>query len=341
MTQITSISVSGPTYGLGHTSRQQALLDTAKFEGWSTSHLVIRELDPLYPQLDELLNVAKNSSCLVVDLDPRFVEKYKASLNSYLGDPSLESLHKIVIDAKSNFPIRNMLNDIQIGLAIHPYGSLGARRAGSESTGFGYSIFSKSLQRVRDKKSYSVSDEQNILVSCGGSDPMNISSFYLSALSKFSSSNLNIKLVIGNFFSDVQIEKIQEIAKNTTHMVELLYSPSNLDEAFAFSDLSFVTGGLTRNESMFCGACTVVVDINQEQWESTELFASQDAVISLGLFKSKGKGREELLALDLISSILNDHDRQKTLIENAKLCFPRNGASKVLAEIGDLCQKYL
>ncbi|MDF2422574.1 MAG: hypothetical protein OPY06_06145, partial [Nitrosopumilus sp.] len=313
--------------------------DTARFERWNTFHLAIRELDPLFSQLDELLKVAKYSSCLIIDLDPRFVEKYKSSLNLYLGHPSLEFLHKIVIDAESNFPIMNMLNDIKIGLAIHPYGSLGTRRAGKESTGFGYSIFSRSLQNVRDKKSYSVSNEQNVLVSCGGSDPMNISSFYLSALGEFSDSRLNIKLVIGEFFSDAQISKLQQLAKNISHPVEILNSPANLDEAFAFSDLSFVTGGLTRNESMFSGVCTVVADINQEQLESTKLFASQGAVISLGLLKFGGKGREEPLALELIRSILSNRERQKILIENAKLCFPENGASNVLAEIGEVCLK--
>lgn len=339
MTHITSISISGPTYGIGHTSRQEALLDTARFEGWNTFHLVIRELDPLFSQLDELLKVAKYSSCLIIDLDPRFVEKYKLILSTYLGDPRLDSLHKIVIDAESDFPIKNMLNDIQIKLAIHPYGSLGVTTNGKESTGFGYSIFSKGLQNVRDKKSYSVGNEQNILVSCGGSDPMNISSFYLRALGEFSGSKLNIKLVVGKFFSEAQIQRIQQLTKDISHPVEILRSPSNLDEAFAFSDLSFVTGGLTRNESMFTGVCTVVTDINQEQLKSTKLFQSQDAVISLGLLESGRKGRDDPLTLELITSILSNRERQKILIENAKICVSGNGAVKVLAEIGEVCLK--
>ena len=53
--KITSLSISGPTYGIGHTSRQHALLEAAQFEGWKTSHFVINELNPLLPQLDELL----------------------------------------------------------------------------------------------------------------------------------------------------------------------------------------------------------------------------------------------------------------------------------------------
>jgi spore coat polysaccharide biosynthesis predicted glycosyltransferase SpsG len=337
--QITSLSISGPTYGIGHTSRQHALLEAAKSVGWKTSHLVIRELDPLLPQLDELFKAAKESSCLVIDLDPRFVEKYKLSLNICLGGVPFDSVHKFVIDADSNFPIQNILNMVHFEVAIHPYGSIGFKTNGKNLSGFGYSIFSKTLQDVRDRKSYSTRSEQNVLISCGGSDPMNISSFYLRALDEFSDSKLNIKLVIGQFFSAPQIQKLQLQAKNISHQVEILDSPSNLDDAFAFSDVSFVTGGLTRNESMFSGVCTVVADINQEQFESTNLFASRDAVISLGLLKSDGSGREKSVALEQITSILSNRKRQKILIENAKVCFPENGASRVLAEIGDVCLK--
>jgi spore coat polysaccharide biosynthesis predicted glycosyltransferase SpsG len=337
--KITSLSISGPTYGIGHTSRQQALLESAKFEGWETSHLVIRELDPLLPQLNELFEATKDSKCLVIDLDPRFVEKHKLSLNTCLGGIPFDSVHKFVIDADSNFPIRNMLNTVQFKFAIHPYGSLGCKTNGKELSGFGYSIFSRTLQYVRNTKSYSTIDEQNILVTCGGSDPENISSFFLRALDEFSDSKLNIKLVIGRFFSAAQIEKVQFQAKSISHQVEILDSPLSLDEALAFSDISFVTGGLTRNESMFSGVCTVVADINQEQFESTSLFASRDAVVSLGLLKSDGSGREEQAAVEQIRSILGNRERQKILIENAKVCFPENGASRVLAEIGDVCLK--
>lgn len=339
--QITSLSISGPTYGIGHTSRQHALLEAAKSVGWKTSHLVIRELDPLSPQLDQLFKVAKDSSCLIVDLDPRFVEKHKLSLNACLGGIPFDSVHKFVIDSDSNFPIRNMLNTVQFKVATHPYGSLGCQTNGKESSGFGYSIFSKTLQDVRNTKSYSTINSQNILVTCGGSDPLNISLFYLRALTDFSDSKLNIKLVIGQFFTEAQVEKIQLQVKSISHRVEILDSPLSLDEAFAFSDISFVTGGLTRNESMFSGVCTVVTDINQEQFKSTNLFASRDAVISLGLLKSGGAGREELAAIEQIKTILSNRERQKILIENASMCFPENGASRVLAEIGDVCLKQI
>lgn len=339
MSRIVSLSISGPTYGIGHTSRQQALLEQAELEGWKTLHLVITELDPILPQLNELLGVASYSTCLVIDLDPRFVEKHKFDLIKILSDSRLECVQKIVFDSKSNFPIRNLLNTINFELGIYPFGNLGQRKSRKELLGFGYSIFTKSLQDIRNTKVYSNKKVQNVLVSCGGSDPLNFTSFYLRTLDDYSESELNIKLIIGRFFSEVLVREIRRLADLNSHKVEIVQSPLNLNDAFAFSDISLVTGGLTRNESMFCGVCTVVADLNQEQFESTNLFASKNAVVGLGVLRSDGVNRKESAAMAQIRSILSNHERQITLIENAKLCFPENGASRVLAEIGDVCLK--
>ena len=60
MNQITSLSVNGPTYGIGHTVRQRSLLETARSEGWQTREIVINELDPLIQQLTENWQYVKN-----------------------------------------------------------------------------------------------------------------------------------------------------------------------------------------------------------------------------------------------------------------------------------------
>ena len=97
-----------------------------------------------------------------------------------------------------------------------------------------------------------------------------------------------------------------------------------------------VTGGLTRNESMFAGVCTVVTDINTEQMKYTKLFSEKDAVATLGILDPQDNTWFEFYAKDIITGILNDRSRQKILIKNAKNCFPSNGASRVLAEISVL-----
>lgn len=339
MNQITSVSINGPSYGIGHASRQRSLLEIAKFEGWQISEIIIDELAPLVQQLTRLWKVVKDSDCLVIDLDPRFVQKHYSELNDFIGDKGLERIHKVVIDAGPNFPIREILNKVKFDLAIYPYGAIEAIAKGSELSGFGYSIFPKGLQDIRKAKSYTLNEKQNVLISCGGSDPSNITLLYLETLKHFSANNLNIKVVIGKFFSNSQIENILKLVTDFPHEVNVLYSPLSLEKVFEFADISFVTGGLTRNESMFSGVCTVVTDINQEQFKSTRLFAEKDAVVSLGIPEVEDKRRGEFFAKEIIFSILSDRKRQKTLIKNAKLCFPNNGALHVLAEMSVLCLK--
>ncbi len=339
MSQITSLSINGPTYGIGHASRQRSLLETAKLEGWQIRELVINESELLLPQLVRLWQGVKDSNCLVIDLDPRYVKNHYLELNDFLGDKELKDIHKVVMDVGSNFPIREFLNRVKFDLAIYPYGAIGTRAKGSELAGFGYSIFHKGLQNVRNTKSYTLSEKQNVVISCGGSDSSNVTSLYLEVLKHFSVTKLHVKVVIGEFFSKTQTEKILNLVSGIPHEVEILYSPLSLEKAFEFADISFVTGGLTRNESMFSGVCTVVTDINDEQAKSTKLFIEKDAVVSLGILDSRGKRQGKLFAKDMIISILNNRKRQKVLIENAKRCFPSNGASKILAEIGVVCMK--
>ena len=90
---------------------------------------------------------------------------------------------------------------------------------------------------------------------------------------------------------------------------------------------------------MFSGVCTVVTDINAEQSKYTTLFSERDAVVTLGILDPQDNRWVELYAKDVIAAILSNRNRQKVLIENAKHCFPSNGASRVLAEISVLCLK--
>lgn len=340
MNQITSLSVNGPTYGIGHTVRQRSLLETARSEDWQTSEIVINELDPLMEQLIKNWKYVKDSNCLVIDLDPRFVESNSFELNKFFSKNDFRLISKVLIDSKPNFPIKKILNRVQFNLTICPYGTFESRVKADEITGFVYSIFPKSLECIRNKKSLTSFGKLNVVISCGGSDPANISLLYLRILKNFSIAELHIQIVIGEFFSQNQIKNILEIVNELPHEVEVLYSPLSLEQAFEFADVSLVTGGLTRNESMFAGVCTIVTDINEEQSKYTKWFSERDAVIALGILDPQENTWVEFHAKDLVTAILSNRERQQVLAKNAKNCFPSNGALRVLSEISIVCSKW-
>jgi spore coat polysaccharide biosynthesis predicted glycosyltransferase SpsG len=337
MNQITSLSVSGPTYGIGHTVRQRSLLETARSEGWQTSEIIINELEPLVEQLIKNWKYFKNSNCLVIDLDPRFAKSNFFELDKFFNNNDFKLICKVLIDSKPNFPIKNTLNQVHFNLTICPYGTSESRVKADEISGFVYSIFPKSLERIRNNKSLSLSGKLNVVISCGGSDPANISLLYLRILKSFSVAKLHIQIVIGKFFSQNQIKNILEIVHELPHNVEVLYSPLSLEQAFEFADVSLVTGGLTRNESMFAGVCTIVTDINEEQSKYTKWFSESDAVIALGILDPLENTWVEYHAMNSITAILSNRERQHVLANNAKKCFPSNGASRVLSEIRIVC----
>lgn len=336
MNQITSLSVNGPTYGIGHTVRQRTLLETARSEGWQTREVVIDELDSLTLQLSKNWQYVRDSNCLVIDLDPRFVIKNLFELNEFFSDKDFKFVRKVLFDSKPSFPIKNFLKRVHFDLKICPYGTIEAKAKGNEFSGFEYSIFSRGLEEIRKEKSITLFGKQNVVISCGGSDPANVSILYLQNLKNFSDTELHIQVVIGKFFSQNQTKNILKLVSELPHQVKVLYSPLSLEKAFEVADISLVTGGLTRNESMFAGVCTVVTDINTEQMKYTKLFSEKDAVATLGILDPQDNTRFEFYAKDIITGILNDRSRQKILIKNAKNCFPSNGASRVLAEISVL-----
>lgn len=341
MNRITSLSVNGPTYGIGHTARQRSLLETARSVGWKTSEVVLNELDPPVEQLIKNWKFIKDSICLVLDLDPRFVEVNSFELNKFFSNNDFELISKVLIDSKPNFPIKKILNRVHFNLTICPYGTNESRVNADEISGFVYSIFPKSLERIRNKKSLTTFGKINIVISCGGSDPANISLLYLRILKSFYIAELHIQIVIGKFFSQNQIKNILEIVNQLPHQVEILYSPLSLEQAFEFADVSLVTGGLTRNESMFAGVCTIVTDINEEQSKYTKWFSERDAVIALGILDSQDNTWGESHAEDVVTAILSDRNRQQVLVKNAKNCFPSNGALRVLSEISIVCPKWI
>lgn len=341
MNQITSLSVNGPTYGIGHTVRQRSLLETARSEGWQTSEIVINELEPLIEQLIKKRKYFKDSNCLVIDLDPRFVESNSFELNKFFSDNDFRLICKVLIDSKPSFPIKKILNRVHFNLTICPYGTRESRVKPDEISGFVYSIFPKSLERIRSNKSLSLSGKLNVVISCGGSDPANVSLLYLRILKSFAVAELHIQIVIGKFFSQNHIKNILEIVQELPHNVEVLNSPLSLEQAFEFADISLVTGGLTRNESMFAGVCTIVTDINEEQSIYTKWFSERDAVIALGILDPHENAWVEFHVKDIVTAILSNRERQHILANNAKSLFPSNGASRVLSEISIVCSKWI
>jgi spore coat polysaccharide biosynthesis predicted glycosyltransferase SpsG len=331
------ISVRGGTFGIGHASRQGHLSQAAKSQGWDSRKFIFEESLTIETQILECLSLIKNANCLIIDLDPRFLSTNIEQLSKLIEGTHSQNLTKIIFDEESTFPLKKSFGDILFDLAIFPYGELGVNGRQNEILGFGLSIFPERLTEVRNSRILNTSDRLKLLISCGGSDPLDATSLYLRALEEVAHPHLEIEVVLGQFLSPKQVASLQNLARNIKHSIRFLDSPTSLDGALATADISLVTGGLTRNEAMFAGTSTVVTDINKKQAISTKLFEFHQAVLNVGILDSENTAEICDSMIDSINIVVNNTQKRISLIENARLCFPNNGTSRVLKEIGDAC----
>ena len=165
---------------------------------------------------------------------------------------------------------------------------------------------------------------------------MNVTTSYLRTILEVTKSELEITVVIGKHFSSSHIKTIKKFNDSDLEM-RFLYQPSSLSEVYLRTDLALVTGGLTRNETIYVGIPTMVTNIDQNQFESTKMFADKKAVINMGLLNSLNRSTiesEMITSLGCLTS--NSGDRIK-LSQEALRCITGNGAQQLVKEIGALC----
>ncbi|WP_320664858.1 hypothetical protein [Prochlorococcus sp. MIT 1223] len=115
--------------------------------------------------------------------------------------------------------------------------------------GSSYAPVNTSINSLKEKKIINALPE-NILVTCGGSDPHLLTEKILKLLFKYSS-NLNynkIKVVIGPFYDHRMISDIQSLY--TSFNVEFISGLTSLNDQYLWADLVITTIGMTRYECL-------------------------------------------------------------------------------------------
>lgn len=128
------------------------------------------------------------------------------------------------------------------------------------------------------KKEKTISEAvKSLMISMGGSDPLNISRRMLKALEY--QNRFNVKLVLGPAYHDRQtIDDASEIKH-----IELIRDINNIEELMYESDLIFCSGGITLYEAMAVGVPAIVISQNCHQFSIAENFRKLGAVRHLGL----------------------------------------------------------
>ena len=333
MINLLHLSIKGHTFGIGHYTRQRNLAQFSQEKGWKSKLSTIDENDSLETIKTKLEFGVFNPHYILMDFDPRFVVTYKEFFIDALQNYKNKDYKVIVFESDKEFSITNFFKQFDFDLIIFPHGNLGVQRINRSILGFGLSVFSHEAERTREIRIARENYANEFLISCGGSDPFNISTIYVQSLEKLAPIGTRVCLVIGEFFDSAQINELKILAKSSRLNLRLVHRPNDISLLLLNSRIALTTGGLTRNEAIFLTVPSIIIDINPEQNRSTNLFALQGALLSAGLFDANNP---QLTSFELERSlkiVLHKRELLSEISNNARLAIPENGARLILKEL--------
>jgi spore coat polysaccharide biosynthesis predicted glycosyltransferase SpsG len=333
LTRSLHVSIKGNKYGIGHASRQKNLSRYASRLGWVCEELIFNQSESIELTFSKIVSFLDEIDVLILDLDPRYIELHRTSILNMLNLFKLNDCKLILFDIDLDSSVNTMLANFNFDLVFCPYVSLGVQRHGKNYSGFGLSIFSPDLERVRNRRQQEKLEFSDVLISCGGSDPFGISMIYLEVLNKTLPPKSSIKVIVGEEFATTLVEDILQCSNSSQLDIQIIKSPNSICEYFAASRFILTTGGLTRTESIYAGVPALVVDIDLGQFKSTKLFAELGAVRSLGLINPVDSSSIEANLRNFIAEIETNSEILPAMSESARLAIANNAAYFILKEI--------
>jgi hypothetical protein len=96
---VTGLAVQSEKYGIGHAARLNSLLNATKESGWSPNQFDLIRLTADQTQLPKLIAEIEGSDCLILDVDPRFVEENLDLLDHLLGTVNQTNCALVLFDS--------------------------------------------------------------------------------------------------------------------------------------------------------------------------------------------------------------------------------------------------
>lgn len=247
------IYISSYKYGYGHQSRCFLISNFLKKK--NINH---KKINLINSSISEIEGLIIKSNKIILDITNKTFlinnKKLFSSLINFLSDKKV-----YVFDSFDNYSI-NSINKKENFYYIIPYlYKFFNKKNMYEGTNY-FPIKSNNFY----KKKYINKRIKNILISFGGSDIKNYSSKLLKNFNKKKYEDLNIVVIIGKYQKKINLN-------NFCFKIKFVQT-NNLLPYFKWSDLSFISSGLTKYESIYSRSPSVILeDKNDDKFLNTFL----------------------------------------------------------------------
>jgi len=272
--------------------------------------------------LNDTLRYIKNCTVRGVVLDSYLADEAYLEALSRSGRPVLviddfNRLHRYACAAVLNFTVAARQLNYPVGNQLYLLGPE-------------YLLVRQKLRRQRRRFAGHNDDVRRVLVAMGGVDSHDSTSYLVKLLS-YLARNLSLHVIVGR---DYTYQSRLRSLLNGFRQASVATQLTDLADEFAWADLCFCGGGLTKYESAYMGIPAAVMSQNSEQAKETIQFADKGLAFNLGIH---GECAEDVLA-ERISLLLRDRSLRKSLSEAGLTVFPEDPTGTAAAAFGRILQ---
>ena len=297
--------------GIGHFKRCLAIADELKLNNHKVVFGYIRQ------DMVERLCTKESYSCInLTDYSRETVERYDFILIDLLEN----DLKKLDIrKLKTRYGFIYTFKPVEVigkpEFIIYPnvYKSyikeIGSNRI-TYYSGLNYVIIDKLFYTtIQSRSNYEL---KNILITMGGSDPLNFTKKCIKCLDK-TTNKYNLFVIVGPGYNELNSLK-NEINKSK-HTIQLYVDLPNIAEVSKKADFAFISGGNTRFELSYLGIPFALIAFNKKQNINNKYFAdTYKSSFNLGI----GSNLNCHEITNLIIHIENNIDMLRRLSEKSK-----------------------
>lgn len=175
---------------------------------------------------------------------------------------------------------------------------------------------------------------RRILVTTGGSDPAAVAPRVLQACEAAEPAPLEIRVVVGPYFSPALRREIARLAEMSRHAVSLVEAPEDLRAEMLWCDLAISTSGLTKYELAASGTPAILLSHDAAHARNNLAFAALGSAEDLG---EAEKVSPAALAAS-ITRLLGDAGARETMARRGRQTVDGKGAARIVDAIEDLMQ---